>query len=104
MHANLYDCLTADEFGEESTDVDSAHGQNLIDRKFFNDLAQKQYERAKARLTDALNWIEVVTQETEVSFFALVGRSYALLCISCKHIVCLPIPIGSTVRCETEAA
>ena len=59
----LYDCHSAD---EGSMDVDVAQDQNPKDVNFFNDLAQKQCERAKARLIDALTRIEEVMQESEV--------------------------------------
>ena len=50
--------------------MDFSQDPNQKDVASFNRLAQKQRERAKARLIDALTRIEEVMQEAEVmSFF-----------------------------------
>ena len=70
MHDNiiilLYDCHSADE-----GTMDIAQHQNL--KEFFMTLSQKQCERAKARLIDALTRIEEVMQEAEVMSFFCIG-------------------------------
>lgn len=67
----LYDCYSAD---EGSMDVDFAQDQNPKDvASFFNILAQKQHERAKARLEDALTRIEEMKQEAEVMSSFCIG-------------------------------
>lgn len=66
----LYDCHSTD---EGSMDVDFAQDQNPKDVASFNILAQKQHERAKARLEDALTRIEEMKQEAEVMSSFCIG-------------------------------